>query len=60
MNNAWAAGEETIKGSLEAGKLADVVILDRDPFSTPPLELKDLKVLYTVVGGKVVYEATLD
>jgi hypothetical protein len=58
VNNAWVAGEEAVKGSIEAGKLADLVIIDRDPFAVQPIELKDLKVLVTIVGGKVVYEET--
>jgi predicted amidohydrolase YtcJ len=56
-NNAWAAGEETIKGSLTPGKLADLVVLDRDPFAIPPQQLKDLQVLFTILGGRIVYEA---
>ena len=55
VNNAYAAGEEEIKGSLEPGKLADIVVLDRDPFSVEPAELKNLEVLFTIVGGEVVY-----
>ena len=55
VNNAWAAGEEALKGSLEAGKLADLVVLDRDPFHVPADELKDLRVLATVIGGEIVY-----
>jgi predicted amidohydrolase YtcJ len=35
---------------------ADLVVLDRDPFAIPPGQLKDLKVMMTVVGGKVVHE----
>lgn len=57
VNNAWAAGEERIKGSLEPGKLADLVVLDRDPFSISPAQLKDLKVLLTILGGRIVWEA---
>jgi predicted amidohydrolase YtcJ len=56
VNNAWAAGEEAIKGTLEPGKLADLVVLDRDPFQVPPEELKDIQVLMTMVGGEIVYE----
>jgi len=56
VNNAWAAGEEDLKGSLTPGKLADVVVLDRDPFATAPAELKDVEVLMTIVGGRIVYE----
>ena len=57
VNNAWAAGEEAIKGTLTPGKLADLVVLDRDPFAIPPPQLKDLRVLFTVLGGRIVYEA---
>jgi hypothetical protein len=56
VNNAWVAGEESLKGSLEAGKLADLVVIDRDPFAVPPSTLKDLKVLVTIVGGRIVHE----
>lgn len=55
MNNAWAEGEEQRKGSLEVGKLADVAIIDRDLFAIPTTELKDAKVLMTIVGGRVVH-----
>jgi predicted amidohydrolase YtcJ len=57
VNNAWVAGEEDDKGALRPGLLADVVVTDRDPFRVPPAELKDLRVLLTVVGGHVVYRA---
>jgi hypothetical protein len=56
IHNAWAAGEEDAKGSLTPGKLADVVVLDRDPFAVPPAQLKDLEVVMTIVGGRIVYE----
>ena len=56
VNTAWAAGEEEIKGSLTPGKLADLVILDRDPFSVAPAELKELRVLMTMIDGRVLYE----
>jgi predicted amidohydrolase YtcJ len=56
VNNAWAAGEESDKGMLRAGLLADIVVTDRDPFRIDPSELKDLRVLLTVTGGKVVFE----
>ena len=56
VNNAWAAGEEASKGSLEPGKLADIVVLDRDLFSLEPAMLKNCRVLYTIVGGRVVFQ----
>jgi predicted amidohydrolase YtcJ len=57
VNNAWAAGEEERKGSLRAGKLADLVVLDRDPFAVRPEQLDDLEVRLTVLGGEVVWQA---
>lgn len=55
----WAAFgqfEENIKGTIEKGKLADFVILDRDIMECPVDEIKDICVLKTVLGGKCVYE----
>ena len=57
VNNAWAAGEEAIKGSIAPGKLADLVVLDRDPFDTPAQQLKDVRVLLTIVDGRIVHDA---
>jgi hypothetical protein len=56
-NNAWAAGEESEKGRLRSGMLADFVLLDRDLFEIPPEAVKDVRVRLTVVGGRVVFEA---
>ena len=58
VNNAWAEGEEANKGSLTVGKLADLVIIDRDLFKIPPGQLKDAKVLLTMVGGRVMYASS--
>lgn len=55
VNNAWAEGEERSKGSLTAGKLADFVVIDRDLFAIPAVQLKDARVLLTVVGGRVMH-----
>lgn len=60
VNNAWAAGEEAIKGSLEVGKLADLAVIDHDPFEVKPEALDELEVELTVVGGRVVFEKGLD
>ncbi len=57
LNGAYASFEENIKGSLESGKLADYVILEKDITKIDPVEIRNVKVLKTVVGGKVVYEA---
>jgi predicted amidohydrolase YtcJ len=56
INNAYINKEETQKGSLEAGKLADLIIVDRDVLTCPTDDIKDTKVLTTIVGGKIVYE----
>jgi predicted amidohydrolase YtcJ len=53
---AQAAFEEDLKGSLTAGKLADLVVLDRDLMTAPENELFQIKVLMTIVGGKVAFE----
>lgn len=57
MNAAWTLRQESMTGSLEAGKLADFIVLDRNFFSIPEEDIANIKVLQTVVGGKVVYEA---
>jgi hypothetical protein len=54
---AMAAFEEDLKGSLTTGKLADLVVLDRDLMAAPETELFRTKVLMTMVGGKVVFDA---
>ncbi|MFW1461736.1 amidohydrolase family protein, partial [Vibrio parahaemolyticus] len=55
---AWAAYqafEESLKGTLKAGKLADFVILDKNPLKIPPMELNTLKAIATIKEGKTVY-----
>jgi predicted amidohydrolase YtcJ len=54
---AWISGEENRKGTLEAGRLADLVVLPADYFSIPEDAIKDLESVMTMVGGKVVYGA---
>jgi predicted amidohydrolase YtcJ len=56
VNGAWMTFEETQKGSIEPGKLADLVVISKDYLSCPEDEIKDIGALQTVVGGKVVYE----
>jgi predicted amidohydrolase YtcJ len=54
--NAYFVFQEDNLGSLQAGKLADLVVLDRDYLTVPADQIKDIKPVMTVVGGKVVYE----
>jgi predicted amidohydrolase YtcJ len=54
---AWMSSEEEKKGTLEPGKLADLVVLSQDYFTIPVDEVKNLESLVTMVGGKVVYAA---
>jgi predicted amidohydrolase YtcJ len=54
VGGAYASFDESRKGTLSAGKLADLVIIDHDLFNIPPEEIRNAKVLTTVVGGKVV------
>jgi len=56
FNAAYASFEEHLKGSIEAGKLADLVVLSEDLDRVPPENVKDVSVEMTIVGGKVVYE----
>ena len=55
VNAAYASGEEGVKGQLTAGRLADWVVLDRDPWETPPEAISQIGIHMTVVGGRVVY-----
>jgi hypothetical protein len=56
LNAAFAEFSEHLKGSLEEGKLADIVILDRNLFDVSPEKLLETKVLMTVLDGEVVYK----
>ncbi len=56
-NNAYFAFREAELGSLQKGKYADLLVLDRDYLTVPADQIKDLKPLITMVGGKIVYEA---
>jgi hypothetical protein len=58
VNNAYAAFEEEIKGSLTPGKLADITVLSRDIMTIPEDEILSAKVVYTIVGGEIKYQKT--
>ncbi len=57
IDTAWCSFEEGIKGSLRVGKLADFAICSDNMLICDPLEIKNIKVLRTVIGGRTVYEA---
>ncbi|MDQ3891197.1 MAG: amidohydrolase [Actinomycetota bacterium] len=52
---AWLAGDERRRGRLVPGQLADLVVLDRDPVSSPPDELAEVRVVATMLGGRWVF-----
>ncbi len=56
INNAYAAFEENVKGSLTPGKVADITVLSKDITRVPDEEIRSAKVSYTIIGGKVVYK----
>jgi predicted amidohydrolase YtcJ len=58
LNNAYAAFEDNIKGSLVAGKLADITVLSKDIMTIPEDEIPSAQVVYTIVGGKVLYDGS--
>jgi predicted amidohydrolase YtcJ len=58
VNNAWATFEENDRGTIQRGKLADLVVLDRDIRTRPPRELLETQVLYTIYDGRIVYSHT--
>jgi predicted amidohydrolase YtcJ len=55
--NAWFVFQEKNLGSLEAGKLADLLVLDRDYLTIPADQIKDIAPVLTMVGGRIAYEA---
>jgi predicted amidohydrolase YtcJ len=57
LGSAYAAFEEDLKGSLQAGKLADIVVLSQDLFTEPEEEILKTTVVYTILGGKIIYSA---
>ena len=52
---AWQNFEEDRKGSIEPNKLADFVVLEENPLAVPPLRLKDIAIVETIIGGRSVF-----
>ena len=56
VNGAYAGFEEGIKGSLAPGKLADIAVLSKDILACPEEEIRSAEVLFTIVGGRILYK----
>ena len=56
IEGAWLVGSEKENGSIEPGKQADIVVLDRNIFEIPPEQIGDAQVLLTILDGEVIYE----
>jgi predicted amidohydrolase YtcJ len=57
VNGAYSSFEEDVKGTLEPGKLADLVMLDRDPHTQDPDRMQEIRVQRTIMGGRITHEA---
>jgi predicted amidohydrolase YtcJ len=58
--NAYLVFQEDNLGSIQSGKLADLVALDRDYLTVPVDQIKDIKPVMTIVGGRIVYDAGVE
>ena len=56
MGAAYASYDERVSGSLSVGKRADMAVVDRDIFTIPPAQIKEARVVMTVLDGEIVYE----
>jgi predicted amidohydrolase YtcJ len=59
LNSSWEVHQEEVTGSIETGKFADLIVLDRNFMTIPVDDIPQIKVLFTMVGGKVVYDTGL-
>ena len=58
IDAAYELHQDATTGSLEVGKFADLIVLDRNPLQIPAEDIANIQVLETVVGGNVVYDAS--
>lgn len=59
IDGAYSGFEEKNKGSLERGKLADLIVVSADPLTVPSDQIKDIRVLMTVIDGKIVWQSNM-
>ena len=57
INAAYEMHHEQVRGSIEAGKDADLIVIDQNLFKVPVTQISETRVLMTILGGKVVYDA---
>jgi predicted amidohydrolase YtcJ len=57
LNSSYELHQDDATGSIEVGKLADLIVLDRNFFTIPAEQIADIKVVQTIVGGRTVYDA---
>lgn len=57
LNSSYELHQDDVTGSIEVGKLADLIVLDRNFFTIPAEQIADVKVVQTIVGGRTVYDA---
>jgi len=56
VNAAYSGFEEKVKGSIEPGKYADLIVISKDILTIPENQIKDIKVEKTIIDGKIVYK----
>ncbi len=59
QTSAWAGHEESIKGTIQPGKYADMAVLSRDIFDVDPMGIKDIECIMTIKGGEIAYQKSI-